>query len=136
MKAKVEKLKRDKEMRKPSIIYQLGKKFSIRVILLSQYLTEKYKKDKIIPILTNQLLRSGTSIGANISEGEEAVSNADFINKLSISLKEANETKYWLELLYEAHYLSDQEYQSIYNDCCQITGSLVNTINANKNKTK
>ena len=117
-----------------SILYSLGKNFGKRIILLCQFLLDKYETNRIIFRLVDQLLRCGTSIGANISEGQDAVSNADFVNKHAIALKEARETLYWLELLHETNYLNDDEFQSIYNDCNQLTGSLVNMIKANKNK--
>ena len=83
-------------------------------------------------VLTNQLLRSGTSIGANIHESKYAHSKADFISKLYISLKEANETKYWLSLLEKADYLAENEAESIQKDLRVIIGTLVNTIKKTK----
>jgi len=71
-------------------------------------------------ILTKQLLRSGTSIGANVVEAQQAQSRADFISKLSIALKEAVETDYWLRLLKEAGYLTETEFSSIYADCREL----------------
>lgn len=82
--------------------------FALRIIKLFQYLSE----DKKEYVLSKQLLRSGTSIGANIRESEHAQSRADFIHKLSISLKEANETDYWIELLFKSGYLEEKEYKS------------------------
>jgi four helix bundle protein len=117
-----------------SILYKLGKNFGKRTIMLCQYLLDKYDNSRIVARLVDQLLRCGTSIGANISEGQDAVSNADFVNKHAIALKEARETLYWLELLHETNYLTDDEFNSIYNDCNQLTGALVNSIKANKDK--
>ena len=78
--------------------------------------------------MSKQLLRCGTSIGANIAESEHAQSTADFISKLYIALKEANETKYWLTLLYKAEFLSETEYESMMKDLRIIIGTIVNTI--------
>ena len=82
--------------------------------------------------MSKQLYRSGTSIGANIAESKTAQSDADFINKLSIALKEANETKYWLILLHESDILSDEEFQSIENDINTIIGTLIIKIKKKK----
>ena len=71
-------------------------------------------------VLSKQLLRSGTSIGANVAESQQAQSRADFISKLSIALKEAVETNYWLRLLYATDYLSSTEYSSVITDCKEL----------------
>ena len=107
-----------------NILYELSKKFALRVIKLYEYLNEE-KKERII---SNQIYRSGTSIGANIAESIHAQSKADFISKLNISLKEATETKYWLELLHESGNINDKQFESIVNDLNIITGTLVTTI--------
>ena len=83
-------------------------------------------------VMSKQLLRSGTSIGANIAESEHAQSTADFISKLYIALKEANESKYWLTLLAKAEYLTETEYESMMTDLRIIIGTLVNTIKKTK----
>jgi len=88
-----------------SIVEEKSFKFAVRIVRLYKYLTEK-KKEKV---LSKQLLRSGTSIGANIAEAEQAQSNADFVSKLSIALKETSETKYWIKLMKETEYLSIEE---------------------------
>ena len=82
--------------------------------------------------MSKQVYRSGTNIGANIAESMNAQSLADFINKLSISLKEATETKYWLELLHESDHISEKQFDSIVNDLNIILGTLVNTIKSTK----
>ena len=82
--------------------------------------------------MTNQLLRSGTSIGANIREAQYAHGNADFIAKLQIALKEANETGYWLELLYRTGYLPEQEYKMLDSACASIRVMLISSINTAK----
>jgi four helix bundle protein len=90
-----------------------SKKFAVRIVNLYKYLCE----DKKEYILSKQLLRAGTSIGANVAESECAISKRDFLNKIYIALKECAETVYWLELLYETGYLNEKEYISIKKDC-------------------
>ena len=85
-------------------------------------------------VLSKQMLRSGTSIGANIREAEHAQSNADFIHKLSIALKEANETEYWLDLLYQLEYLTISQFENIKNGITQQLKLLTSIINTTKNK--
>ena len=115
---------------KENVVYELSKKFALRIIKLYKFLS-KEKKEQII---SRQLYRSGTSIGANLAESVFASSSADFIHKMKIALKEANETIYWLELLLAAEYISDKEYQSISQDLKIIIGTLVNMINKLKLK--
>lgn len=86
--------------------------------------------------MRKQLLKSGTSIGANIAESCYAQSEADFVSKLSIALKEASETEYWLEILHETEYLSDKEYDAINDDCVELIKLLISSINTKKNKIK
>ena len=104
-------------------------KFAVRIVKLNRYLTDNKKEYT----LSKQLLRSGTSIGANIAEAQQAQSRADFIAKLSISLKEATETKYWLRLLNATDYLSDQESESVINECVELEKMLVAIIKKLKN---
>lgn len=116
-----------------SILVLKSKAFAIRTINLYKYLC----KEKREYILSKQLLRSGTSIGANIREGAFAQSTNDFISKMSIALKEASETEYWLELLHETGYLTDLESQSMKKDCKEILKMLqasVITAKANRGK--
>ena len=80
-------------------------------------------------VMSKQLYRSGTSIGANIAESLYAQSDADYINKLKVALKEASESKYWIELLYESELVTQQEYDSLSNDIKIILGTIVNIIN-------
>ena len=89
------------------------KKFAIRVVRLYQYLCNEKQEY----VLSKQLLRCGTSIGANLAESECAISRKDFLSKIYISLKECSETLYWLELLYDTDYLQENEYRSMYADC-------------------
>lgn len=83
-------------------IYDISKAFAIRVVRLYNYLTDEKQEY----ILSKQLLRSGTSIGANVFEGKNAQSRADFSSKMNIALKEATESEYWLDLLHETHYIN------------------------------
>ena len=108
-----------------NVIYKLCKKFALRIINLYSYM----KNEKHEFVMSQQLYRSGTSIGANISESTFAQSEADYINKLKIALKEANESKYWLELLYESSMLTEKEYLSLENDIKTIIGTIINIIN-------
>ena len=82
----------------------------------------------IVPVLAKQLLRSGTSIAANIAESNNAQSRSDFQSKLNISLKEADETKLWLELIHESGYLTDMEFESLYDDNQKIIATLINIL--------
>ena len=90
-------------------VLEKSKKFAIRVINLNKYLTIEKKEY----VMSNQLLRCGTSIGANITEAECAFSKKDFLVKMYIAFKECAETGYWLELLYESNYMTEREYSSI-----------------------
>ena len=90
-----------------------SKKFAVRIVNLYKYLCNDMKEY----VLSKQILRSGTSIGANIAESECAVSKKDFLSKLYIALKECAETLYWLDLLYDTEYLSHHAYISIRSDC-------------------
>lgn len=107
-----------------------SKAFAIRIIKLYKYLSEEKKEY----VMSKQVLRSGTSIGANINESIFAQSRLDFISKMSIALKEASETKYWLELLIETEYVSQNQYKSLIDDLSKIIGTLVNIVNTTKNK--
>lgn len=93
-----------------------SKKFAVRIVKLYRYLCANKQEYTI----SRQLLRCGTSIGANISEGECAISKKDFLSKMYVAFKEANETLYWLELLYKTSYLTTTEYRSVKNDCEEI----------------
>ncbi len=104
-------------------------KFAIRVVNLYKFLVEEKKEF----ILSKQLLRSGTSIGANVREGEYAQSKNDFIGKMSIAHKEANETEYWIELLKETKHLSSKETESILVDCIELKKLLISTVKSSKN---
>lgn len=124
---------RTETMLKDNLIADLSVKFVLRIISLVRYLLRGNKNDIVLGVLVKQVLRSGTSIGANIHESKNAQSKADFINKINISLKEADETEYWLGLLYKSDYLSEKEYNSIFNDNKKIIGILVRIIKTSKN---
>lgn len=94
--------------------------FSVRIVNLYLFLTEE-KKDFV---LSKQILRSGTSIGANVSEGEKAQSKADFYSKMSIALKEANETHYWMRLLNATGYINETQFLSLENDVKELVAIL------------
>ena len=111
-----------------SIIGEKSKRFAIRIVRLYQYLQTEKKEFT----LSNQLLRSGTSIGANLAEAEYAVSKRDFLQKISISLKEASETLYWLDLLFQTDYLSYQQYSSMKNDCAELLRMLTSAVKTTK----
>jgi TIGR02436 family protein len=113
---------------KEIVIANLSLDFALRIVNFYKYLCN----EKTEYVMSKQLLRCGTSIGANISESEHAQSTADFISKLYIGLKEANETKYWLTLLFRAEYLNETEYESMMKDLRIIIGTLVNTIKKTK----
>ena len=106
-----------------------SKAFAIRIIKLYKYLSEEKKEF----VISKQILRSGTSVGANISESIFAQSRMDFVSKMSIALKEASETKYWLDLLMETEYITKMQYESIADDISKIIGTLVNIVNSTKN---
>ena len=97
--------------------------FSIRIVKLYKYLTENKKEF----VLSKQLLRSGTSIGANIAEAQHAQSKADFGTKMQIALKEANESRYWIRLLGATEILKEDESNSILDDCNELINLLVAT---------
>ncbi|MFT7880807.1 MAG: four helix bundle protein [Sulfurimonas sp.] len=108
-------------MENKNILHEKSYLFSIRIVKLTQYLNKEKKEY----ILSKQILRSGTSIGALISESKFAQSKADFMNKLMISLKEANETQYWINLLFDTDYINEQMHHSIYADIDELIKLLV-----------
>jgi len=103
-------------------------KFAIRIVNLYKYLKESQKEY----VLSKQILRSGTSIGALIREAEFAQSKSDFIHKLSISLKEANETAYWIDLLHDTEYINKKMYNDIKQDIKELISLLVSIIKSSK----
>lgn len=118
-------------MKTDNVIVDKSKAFALRIIRLYKYLTETKKEF----VLSKQVLRSGTSIGANVKEGIRGQSKADFYAKMNIALKEASETEYWLELLHESDYLTDQEkdFESLYQECQEVLRILM-SITKTQNK--
>ena len=116
--------------RKESPLRTKSEDFAIRIIRLYQYLT----KDKNQYVMSKQIYRSGTSIGANIAESRNAQSSADFISKLSIALKESDETEYWLKNLYSSGILNEKQFLSIHHDNIEITKMLTSAIKTIKQK--
>ncbi len=113
-----------------SILRDKSKEFAKKIIFLCRQIKTKHRES----VLTNQLLRSGTSIGANLHEAQYAQGSKDFVSKLEIALKECHESEYWLELLFETGYLSEDTYKSIRNECGAIRRMLIascQTIKAN-----
>lgn len=116
---------------KQSVLKDKSKVFALRIIKLYNYLgTTKHEY-----VMPKQLLRCGTSIGANIAEAFYGQSDADFISKLSISQKECAETLYWLDLLHESDIIEDTPFQSIYNDATELMKLLTSSIKTMKSKT-
>ena len=112
------------------ILRDKSKAFAIRIVRLSQYLQDHFHEY----VLSRQVLKSGTSIGANIRESKNAQSISDFISKLEIALKESDETEYWLEILHETGYISDDEFDSVVTDNKELTAMLVSIVKASKKK--
>ena len=104
--------------------------FSIRIVKAEQYL--RITKHELV--MSKQVLRSGTSIGANCTEAQNAQSKADFVHKLSIALKEADETKFWLRLLREGDFISEEVFNSMINDVTEICALLVSIIKTTKDR--
>ena len=115
-------------MKSNNLIHDLSKAFAVRIVRLSQFLQNEHHEY----VLSWQILKSGTSIGANVREIHNAQSKADFINKLNIALKESDETDYWLELLFLTDYLDQEYYDSLVSDNKYITAVLTNIIKSCK----
>ena len=116
---------------KKNIIKNKSFAFALRIVKLYKFLCDKKEY-----VLSKQLLRSGTAVGALIREAEHAESKADFIHKMAISLKEANETEYWIDLLYESDYLDKQAYKSIKPDIQELLKLLISIIKSTKENAK
>lgn len=109
-------------------IQEKSYQFAVRIVKLCKYLQNEQKEY----ILSKQILRSGTSIGANIAEAQQAQSRPDFISKLNIALKESYETNYWLRLLYDTQYLTKEQFDSIIADCSELERILISIIKSLK----
>lgn len=114
-------------MDKNNIVFEKSKAFAIRIVKLYRYLNENKEY-----VISKQILRSGTSVGANIAEGNYAQSRADFVSKMSIALKEAGETEYWLELLRDTRYITERQFTSIHNDCSELIKLLITIVRTAK----
>jgi len=120
---------------KDNIIVEKSYKFAVRIVILYKYLVDEKKEF----VLSKQILRSGTSIGANINEAQSAESKLDFIHKLGISAKEIRETQYWLNLLNDTNLIDKKSFDSILKDCKElltITNSIILTVKRKKNESK
>lgn len=113
-----------------NVIENKSFQFAIRIVRLYKFLCEEKKEY----ILSKQLLRAGTSIGANVTESQQAQSKPDFVSKISIALKEASETKYLIKLLGATEYLSENQTKSILDDCVEIEKILVTILKSAKNQ--
>ena len=110
-------------MNSKSITFEKSKAFAIRIVNLYKHITATEQEY----VMTKQLLRCGTSIGANLAEARCGISTKDFLAKIYVALKECSETQYWLELLHETDYLKDSEFNSIYEDCTELFKLLTST---------
>lgn len=115
-------------MKDGNVIEQKSIDFAIRIVNLYKILTKKNHEY----VMSTQILRSGTSIGANITESKQAQSRADFLSKVNISLKEACETEYWLKILFKTEYILEPQYNSLNNDCLEIIKILTSIIKSIK----
>lgn len=111
-------------MSRESILKTKSFDFAVRIIKLSKYLTKEHRAFEI----SGQLLRSGTSVGAQIREAEHAESRKDFVHKLNIGLKEANESMYWLELLFATNYITKKMFDSLNKDLSELVKMLISSI--------
>ena len=119
-------------MKSENVCLEKSSAFAIRIVNLYNYL----KSTKREFTMSHQLLRSGTSIGANVAEAEFAISREDFINKMHISLKEASETLFWLSLLNDTGYIEESGFKSIAKDCEEIIKILISSLKTAKDKQK
>ena len=117
---------------KENILIDKSIDFASRIIKLCKHLDENKKEH----IISKQIIRSGTSIGANINEAQYGNSRADFISKLHISLKETAETEYWLRLLYKSDYIDTKMFDSLLSDCLELKKILISSINTAKENNK
>ena len=106
------------------MLHQKTVDFAVRIVKFYKYLCEEKKEF----VMSKQILRCGTSIGANVRESKNAQSRMDFLNKLNIALKEADETEYWLDLLHATNYLDDTQYESVNSDCAELIKLLTSII--------
>lgn len=119
-------------MKNDNLIENISFDFAVRIVNLYKYLLNTHHEGNI----SKQVLRSGTSIGANVCEATRAQSRKDFIAKMNIALKESYETEYWLRLLYKAEYITDVEFKSIYTENQDISNIIARILVTSKNSTK
>lgn len=119
-------------MKTDNIIVEKSKTFAVRTVKLYQYLCDEKKEF----VLSKQLLRSGTSIGANVKEAIRGQSIVDFTHKMNISLKEASESEYWLELLRETGYITEAQFDSIIADCRELIKILTSIVKSSRKEGK
>lgn len=117
---------------KENVVKNKSFAFALRVVKIYQFLCEQRKEF----VLSKQLLRSGTAVGALVREAEHAESPADFIHKMAIALKEANETEYWIELLFQSNYIDETAYNSIKTDLTEILKLLISIIKTTKHNAR
>ncbi len=115
-----------------SVLRTRSKDFAKKIV----FLCRKLKQNGVESALVNQLLRSGTSVGANVHEAQYAQGTKDFISKFEIALKECNESEYWLELLYDVNSLSKEDFEMFQRDCIEIRRMLVSLVTTLKNRQK
>jgi four helix bundle protein len=127
-KLKVENGKSKMEFKENNIVMNKSYAFALRIIKLYKYLISDHKEY----VLSKQILRCGTSIGALVKEAEHAQSKPDFINKMNVALKEANETEYWLMLLKDSNFIVEKSFISIQNDCIELIRLLASIVKSSK----
>ena len=120
------------EAKQAASIHELSYDFACRITRLYQFLTEDAEYKEYIQ--SKQLYRSGTSVGANVRESKHAQSDADFLSKMSIAYKEADESDYWLNLLHDNGYLDDIQFESLSADCTRIIKVLTSIVKTVRNK--
>jgi four helix bundle protein len=117
---------------KENLVADKSYRFALRIIKVYKFLSFELKEF----VLSKQLLRSGTAIGALIKEAEHAQSNPDFLNKMNVALKEANETEYWLMLLKDSNYLEEKDVNSVCADCKELIRLLISIVKTTKQNLK
>ena len=116
------------DVKTDNVVLNKSKSFALRIIKLYRFLNDEKREY----VLSKQVIRSGTSIGANIKEAIRGQSKADFYAKMNIALKEASETEYWLELLHESDYITEEAFASIYADCQELLRLLMSITKSSK----
>ncbi|MBQ0164164.1 MAG: four helix bundle protein [Bacteroidales bacterium] len=122
------------ESKQKATIHELSYDFGCRMTRLYQYLTEDADYKEFI--MSKQIYRSGTSVGANVRESKHAQSDADFLSKMSIASKEADETDYWLNMLHDNGYINDEQFLSLNNDCQRVIRVLISIVKTCSQKAK